>query len=174
MFNERYTSRVEVRPGEYVKALATDTRLFSRLVNEWHFKPGPTHNSTTVDFVVEYKFHNSLYAHVSWRVSLREQDGILFFSRHVQVAGVFQNEIVSQMMPAFEARATQLFGRPHAHQPSTPRCDQASEGVPSPLVGGQPRQAVVGTQDATDPAHTKPFRKPKPLAIGHRDNKSLW
>lgn len=47
-----------------MRACATNTRLFRMLVNEWHFSPGPTPQSCQVDFIVNYQFHNALYAQV--------------------------------------------------------------------------------------------------------------
>ncbi len=70
LFKESYTSRVEVCPNTFVKACATNTRLFSLLRNEWFFKPAPNKEGTIVDFVVQYQFHNALYAHVSTACAL--------------------------------------------------------------------------------------------------------
>ena len=55
---------MQVAPDKYVKAHASNTRLFKVLRNEWYFKPGPTPDSCCIDFVVEYQFHNWWYSHV--------------------------------------------------------------------------------------------------------------
>lgn len=64
LFNEHYTSRVEMSPHRFVKACATNTPMFRLLRNEWFFSPGPTADSCLVDFLVEYQFHNRWYAQV--------------------------------------------------------------------------------------------------------------
>lgn len=87
MITESYTSRVSMRPGRHVRAVASDMSIFRHLVNEWEFEDGPHPDSCWVNFFVEFQFRNSLYSSVS---------------------GMFMDEVVHRMVRAFESRAQRL------------------------------------------------------------------
>ncbi len=83
MLSERYVSRVTAVPLRSVTAVASGTTLFSHLVNVWEFEPGATPGTTHLTFRVEFQFKSQLYASVSQ---------------------MFFNEVVRNMVQAFEGR----------------------------------------------------------------------
>lgn len=89
LFTERYVSRVTLSRPEHVRAEAANTQLFSSLVNEWRFLPGPEPGTTWLEFRVDFAFKSALYA---------------------QASAMFLDEVARRMVSAFEARCDELYG----------------------------------------------------------------
>jgi coenzyme Q-binding protein COQ10 len=98
-FHEKFVSRVELAPDQPGGPRIDTTGIegpFRRLISRWTFQPDP--HGTVIDFELEFDF----------RSMLLQQTVRLLFA-----------EAVRRMVSAFEARATQLYGKPSA-RPATP------------------------------------------------------
>lgn len=112
--SEKYSSVITLERAKYVKVDVPRSRLFEYLVNDWYFEQGTTRQSTVLNFNLRFAFRNPLYQ---------------------RVTDLFFEEVVKQMVSAFESRCHML----HAprHRP-THRHGRLSDAV-------EPRNRSPGT-----------------------------
>ncbi|XP_003964926.2 coenzyme Q-binding protein COQ10 homolog, mitochondrial isoform X1 [Takifugu rubripes] len=89
---ERYTSEVTVIPNHKIRAVCTDGSVFRHLETVWRFFPGASdlHPSCKVHFYVSFEFKSLLHCHLT---------------------SLFFDEVVKQMIGAFDSRAAVLYGK---------------------------------------------------------------
>lgn len=88
MFKEKYTSSVRLHRPDRVVAKSVETTLLEYLRTEWKLTPASDPRYCWVHFKIEFKFKSALYN---------------------QVSDLFFNEIVNNMIAAFEGRCHQLY-----------------------------------------------------------------
>ncbi|XP_062993805.1 coenzyme Q-binding protein COQ10 homolog B, mitochondrial-like [Elgaria multicarinata webbii] len=95
---ERYLSEIISEPHHQIRAVSKDGQLFQHLETLWQFQPGRVGklDTCTLKFYVSFEFKSVL---------------------HTQLANLFFNEVVKQMVSAFEQRAEKLYGSQTAAHP---------------------------------------------------------
>ncbi|XP_015279136.1 PREDICTED: coenzyme Q-binding protein COQ10 homolog A, mitochondrial [Gekko japonicus] len=126
---ERYTSIVTLVRPHMVKAVCTDGKLFNHLETSWRFSPGipdasltfePLHQAggegskCSTHVINAHLYNRKALGHCACFIqSLAVGEQISFEFRsllHSQLATVFFDEVVKQMVAAFERRAGKNFG----------------------------------------------------------------
>ncbi|KAL7750660.1 hypothetical protein RI367_004002 [Sorochytrium milnesiophthora] len=93
---ESYVSTVICERPHLVKALASNSSLFTELITTWRFTPAASQHQqhTVVDFNIRFQFKNPL---------------------HASVANLFFAQVSKGMVAAFERRAGEVYGHGRRH-----------------------------------------------------------
>ncbi|KAK9691141.1 hypothetical protein RND81_09G178500 [Saponaria officinalis] len=86
---ESYVSHVVLDKPKMIKTTSSESTLFEHLINVWEFSPGPTPDTCSVYFLVDFKFRSPLYR---------------------QVASMFFKEVVSRLVSSFIDRCRLIYG----------------------------------------------------------------
>ncbi|GMH04035.1 hypothetical protein Nepgr_005874 [Nepenthes gracilis] len=86
---ESYISHVELNKPKSIKTTGSQSNLFEHLINIWEFNPGPTPETCSLYFLVDFKFQSPLYR---------------------QVASMFFKEVVSRLVSSFTDRCRLIYG----------------------------------------------------------------
>ncbi|EGF97213.1 uncharacterized protein MELLADRAFT_29988, partial [Melampsora larici-populina 98AG31] len=100
-FEERYTSQVECRKWEMVKATAGDSPLFKYLTSTWTFRSPEEISSKTLPTRDDYSTYVSLQLAFAFASPL-----------HAAVGEYFWKSVSEKMVLAFERRVEEVYGKP--------------------------------------------------------------
>jgi len=100
---ESYTSIVKMQAPRSVSAVCTEGQIFSHMLTDWRFSPGPKPSCCWLDFSTSFEFRSMLHSHLSH---------------------IFFDQVVRQMVNAFLVEARKRYG-PAAICPQPPKIIQA-------------------------------------------------
>lgn len=92
VLSERYTSVITLKPYRSVSADVPYSNLFEYLITDWSFEPAG--DITRLAFYVEFAFRNPMYQ---------------------RITNLFFEEVVKQMVGAFEKRCFAKYRAPERH-----------------------------------------------------------
>lgn len=90
VFLEKYKSKVTLNPPNSVLVESLETNLLHNLNTEWKFTQASDPSACWVTFRIDFSFKSALYNHV---------------------CDMFLNEVVDNMVNAFESRCKSVYGR---------------------------------------------------------------
>lgn len=129
-FEERYTSQVECRKWEMVKATAGDSPLFKCLTSTWTFRSPEEISSKTLPTRDDDSTYVSLQLAFAFASPL-----------HAAVGEYFWKSVSEKMVLAFERRVEDVYGKPIQEAKES----QLSQ-VSSPQIGTSFNEPVIGVQ----------------------------
>lgn len=129
-FEERYTSQVECRKWEMVKATACDSPLFKYLTSTWTFRSPEEISSKTLPTRDDDSTYVSLQLAFAFASPL-----------HAAVGEYFWKSVSEKMVLAFERRVEDVYGKPIQEAKES----QLSQ-VSSPQIGTSFNEPVIGVQ----------------------------